>query len=510
LIAIRRSLALLFTLVAVACGRAAPPPPPPPLPQITGSIVVGGLTASVRIVRDRVGVPHIYASNTKDLFFAQGFVQAQDRLFQMDLWRRAAQGRLSEILGANFIDRDAMTRRIQYHGDAAAEWASYGPDTRAIAEAFVAGINAWVSISRTSLPQEFVVVRWPPAYWRAEDLLNRTDAFLESSGALDDVRRRHLPDVVADAIHLVGTAPFLAGSTTPDAQMRTQTTTRADAARGRLDGSETPGILTVPATRYLVHLVAPGWNVIGATAPWLPGVAVGHNGRVAWAMEPVAVDTQHVIVEPADAITTKDPDLMRIKGRPEMLPFTRDSTAEGIVIASDRERQRVFVLKWRGFEPGAAAGLGALALDRADDWASFREAANRWQMPARRIVYVDVDGRVEHIDAVPDRSESRAGPSGPGSRADSALFRHLIQRFDVGPLRRPRDDAPLQFAIDPTSWDRSRAINAPGQSGAPTSPHYADAAKAWSAGEQFSLFFSEEAVGANAEATLTLTPAPGR
>src|SRR6516165_3707644 len=119
----RRSVALLL-LTSAAC-RSNAPPPPPLVPQTSGTITVTGLSAPVRVVRDRHGVPHIYAQNPSDLFTAQGFVQAQDRLFQMDLWRRASQGRLAEILGANFGDRDTMTRRIQYRGDLAAEWASY-------------------------------------------------------------------------------------------------------------------------------------------------------------------------------------------------------------------------------------------------------------------------------------------------------------------------------------------------------------------------------------------------
>ena len=120
------------------------------LPQISGTIVLEGLAAPVRVVRDRWGVPHIAAENQDDLFFAQGFVQAQDRLFQMDLWRRSVQGRLSEVLGANFVERDSMTRRVQYRGDVDGEWASYGTDTRAIAEAFTRGINAWVVRARAS------------------------------------------------------------------------------------------------------------------------------------------------------------------------------------------------------------------------------------------------------------------------------------------------------------------------------------------------------------------------
>jgi penicillin G amidase len=205
------------------------------------------LSAPVRVVRDRWGVPHIYAGNQRDLFFAQGFVQAQDRLFQMDLWRRAAQGRLSEVLGANFIERDAMTRRMQYHGDLAADWASYGPETHAIADAFVRGINAWVDLVASRPPEEFALAGWRPEPWKADDLLNRTDAFLASANASDEVLRARLVAavgagqadaltraafaspinvpreldintisyVIGDALREVGTPPFFSGLSAP-------------------------------------------------------------------------------------------------------------------------------------------------------------------------------------------------------------------------------------------------------------------------------------------------------
>ena len=322
---------------ALACRNAPPPPSAPPLPQTSGTIALLGLTAPVRIVRDDVGVPHIYAANQSDLFFAQGFVQAQDRLFQMDLWRRASQGRLAEILGANFIDRDAMTRRIQYHGDMAAEWASYGTEASAIAGAFVRGINAYVSIARARQPEEFVEAHWIPSYWSPTDLLNRTDAFLESREAIDEIRRADLPEVVADAVRLAGTPPFLVGAAASDAQTRTDAVSHAAVSAADVTTSEAVARLSAPARRYLVHLVAPGWNVIGATSPWLPGVAIGHNDRIAWAMTPLAGHTPHILVEAASDVTRGEPELMRVKGRAQMLPFTRDTTPRGQVIASDRD-----------------------------------------------------------------------------------------------------------------------------------------------------------------------------
>src|SRR5215471_2467916 len=185
---------VLLALLATACSRPSTPPPSRPAtppPQIDGALDVGGLRQTVSVIRDRWGVPHISAQNEHDLFFAQGFVQAQDRLFQMDLWRRSSQGRLSEVLGLNFVERDAATRRVQYRGDLADEWASYGPAVKAIAEAFVGGINAWVTEARVHVPEEFILAGWLPEMWSPQDLLNRTDAFV-AAGADGDIFRARL------------------------------------------------------------------------------------------------------------------------------------------------------------------------------------------------------------------------------------------------------------------------------------------------------------------------------
>src|SRR5262249_49696828 len=140
LVSISLRLIVLFVLcqpyvVVTACSPKQPEPPL--VPQASGTIDIVGLAAPVRVLRDRWGGPHVDAA-TEDVFLsARGWVPAQDRLFQRDLWRRASLGRLSEVLGGNFIDRDAMTRRFQYRGGADVEWDSYGPDAKAIATAFV-------------------------------------------------------------------------------------------------------------------------------------------------------------------------------------------------------------------------------------------------------------------------------------------------------------------------------------------------------------------------------------
>jgi penicillin G amidase len=562
----------MLSLASIACQRTAPPPSPPLVPQLSGSIDLPGLTAPVRIVRDRWGVPHIYAARQSDLFVAQGFVQAQDRLFQMDLWRRSVRGRLSEVLGSNFIVRDAMTRRMQYRGDLDVEWASYGPETRAIAAAFVAGVNAWIAIARDHPPEEFVLAGWKPELWSPDDLLNRTDAFVASGDALDEVRRLKLSSVIAEAIGRVGTPAFFSGLAAPVAprhnsgvrpepdlpapspgSLHPSSAGSISAVRGNaLSVAEAPPTYAVPSARYLVHLHAPGWNVIGATAPWLPGVALGHNDDIAWGMAAFEADTQDVYAEKVnpsnplqvqrkgswvDTIVIKE--AIAVKGRAQPFEFEYEVTPHGVVIASDRERHLAYTVRWSGAEPGAAAELAATTLDRARTAAEFRSALTRWKMPARRVVYAVAGGAVGFQDAalVPLR---RAGewigwktiddldhafdvPGRPivaGSAIREPLandrevvFSHVLaitgqarRRFDIGPVNRPADDAPLRAALAPGDWDRSTAMNAPGQSGSPGSVHFSDLAALWEKGEAIPLAFSDAAVQASAMNTLILTP----
>ena len=115
------------------------------LAVVSGNLHVAGLHKPVRVLRDKWGVAHIYAANQHDLFFAQGVIASQDRLFQMELWKRAGQGRLSEILGPSALPRDISARALKYRGDMQQEYASYAPDTQAILTAFTDGINAYIA-----------------------------------------------------------------------------------------------------------------------------------------------------------------------------------------------------------------------------------------------------------------------------------------------------------------------------------------------------------------------------
>ena len=132
------------------------------LSQTEGRTALAGLHGRVEVLRDRWGVPHIYASSAEDLFFAQGFVAAQDRLYQMEMWRRTGAGELAEVLGPTYVARDRFARLVRYRGDIEAEWKSYAPDTRTIAASFARGVNAYIRQCGDKLPIEFQLLGFRP------------------------------------------------------------------------------------------------------------------------------------------------------------------------------------------------------------------------------------------------------------------------------------------------------------------------------------------------------------
>lgn len=410
--------------------------------QIRGTLQVPGLEKPVRVMRDRWGVAHIYAENQHDLFFAQGFVVSQDRLFQMELWKRSGQGRLAEVLGPSAVQRDINARLLQYRGDMDAEYKSYAPDTKEILEAFTSGINAYIDeIGKNGwagLPVEFQIAGFNPEPWKPEDCLNRMAAFAMTGNAKSELER-------AEVISLIGAAkaaslfdldppvPLKAAKGANFAGLSPKlldnlvgSDTRIQFGPGAIEGSnnwtiagsltstgkpllanDPHRVIAEPSLRYIVHLVAPGWNVIGAGEPGLPGVADGHNENIAWGFTIFGLDQQDLYIE---QINPNNPDEYRTDGGWE--PFevraetidVRDGgsatvqlkyTRHGPVLWSDG--RRALALKWVGAEPGTAGYLASLALDRAKDWNEFEEAMARWKVPSENIVYADRTGNIgEH------------------------------------------------------------------------------------------------------------------
>jgi penicillin amidase len=406
-------------------------------------------------------VAHIYAQNQHDLFFAQGYVAAQDRLFQMELWKRSGQGRLAEVLGPSALLRDIDARRLRYRGEMTTEYASYAPDTKEILQAFTDGINAFIdpleqsssatrhvelptgnagegarAIQPQALPIEFQMAGFRPEHWRPEDCLNRMAAFSMTGNSFSELAHAQVlvavgaekasslfeldPPVQLDpATDLAGLSPgLLRDLVGSDVRIDFPTYALEGSNNWTVSGALTKSgkpllandphrVIAEPSLRYIVHLVAPGWDVIGAGEPGLPGVALGHNQNVAWGFTIFGLDQQDLYVEelnPADPQQYKtengwqqmrvEKQTFGIRGGPAVtvdLKFTR----HGPVLWEDGKR--ALALRWVGAEPGTAGYLGSLAVDRAENWEQFEAAMARWKVPSENIVYADREGNIgEH------------------------------------------------------------------------------------------------------------------
>jgi penicillin amidase len=408
----------------------------------SGRLSLPGLERPVRVLRDPWGIAHIYAQNQHDLFFAQGFVAAQDRLFQMEMWKRAGQGRLSEILGPSALARDVSARELAYRGDMNAEYQSYAPQTQSILEAFTQGINAYIRAAMDpagpGLPVEFKIAGFAPEPWHPKDCLNRMAAFsmtgnakseLEYARALTELGPSKTAMIVDfdppitlardPKLELGGLTPELMASfigsdhrivfpARPTEGSNNWTIGGARTSTGKpLLANDPHRVVGLPSLRYMVHLIAPGWDVIGAGEPGLPGVALGHNQHIAWGFTIFGLDQQDLYVEelnPANPFEYKTESgwkAMEVRretfnvlgSAPQQVDL--HSTRHGPVIWQDGKR--ALALRWVGSEPGTAGYLASLSVDQAQNWDQFEAAVARWKVPSENIVYADKEGNIgEH------------------------------------------------------------------------------------------------------------------
>jgi len=404
-------------------------------------IPLAGLQKPVEILRDKWGIPHIYAQTADDLFFAQGYIAARDRLFQIDTWRRVGTGRLAEVLGPAYVGRDRIARLVKYRGDWEQEWNSYSPDARQIATAFVAGINAYIRALGGKRPVEFQIAGYDPGLWEPEDVCARIAGLLmirnfsrEVARAQDiqrfglDIVRKHMPadppvpiEIPRD-LDLEGISPAILKDYNdaigpvriPDIEgSNNWVVSGARSATGKpLLANDPHRPIYIPSLRKTVHLVGPGWNVIGAGEPALPGIALGHNEEAGFGFTIVGIDQGDIYVEKLDP---QDPTRYLYKGEwrkmrviEEELPVKGEKrprrlalhyTIHGPVIAEDLGRHRAYALRWVGSEPGTAGYLGALRVSRARNWAEFESAANQYKLPSENLVYADRAGNIGWVAA---------------------------------------------------------------------------------------------------------------
>jgi penicillin G amidase len=411
------------------------------LPVVDGTIEVEGLTAPVRIVRDRHAVPHIEAASFEDAVFAQGFVHAQDRLWQMDFRRRLGTGRLAEVLGPGALPTDRLIRVLGFERAAKASLAHLRPDTVALLEAYAAGVNAWLATRTGPLPLEFLVLDYEPEPWEPSDSLvwMRVLALDLSGNWRDELLRARLArrlseDQIADLWPESAAAPItlveLARGLPTDALAAVLPPAPPPGMGSNawvLDGSRTasgapllandPHLgLSAPGPWYLAHLRAPGRELIGATMPGLPGVVLGHNGSIAWGFTNTGPDTQDLFVErvsPDDASQYLTPDgfapfairdeLILVDGADPVTLRVRETRhgpvlsdllpATGTVLEGDQ----VLALSWTALAAEDVSIEALLDLGAARDWPAFVAAARGNGTPMQNVLYADTTGHIGFI-----------------------------------------------------------------------------------------------------------------
>jgi len=439
------------------------------LARIDGDLRVPGLKQPVEIIRDQQGIPHIYAKNDDDLFFAQGYVMAQDRLWQLEMWRRWREGRLAEVFGPKAFDYDARVRLMMFRGPwDDAEWKSYHKDAERLFTAWANGLNAWVRENALNLPVEFKLTGLRPEPWTAKTLTLRWAQLGVSSvrgQALNEIQlamsvkrlgvkeanRLAAPDpwddlVVPEGLDLeVFTDELLAAARKGDGDpfdpgklpspeivepfrlLLPQVRTPALAPELQdMDGSNNWVIgsalsatglpivsndphrtIEMPALRHLVHLVAPGWNVIGGSEPPFVGVDGGHNETMGWGFTFAGTDMVDVFVEetnPEDPNQTKYKDAwapmkvireeIQVKGEAAPRTVELKFSKHGPVFYEDKVNHRAFAAKSVNQEPGTAAFKGSLKLAQAANCEDFFERAMSWKMPTHNLICGDTKGNI--------------------------------------------------------------------------------------------------------------------
>ncbi|CAG9169240.1 penicillin acylase family protein [Cupriavidus respiraculi] len=357
-----------------------------------------GLEKPATILVDRWGVPHIYANTLYDAFYAQGFVAARDRLWQIDLWRKRGLGEMARDFGPAYVEGDRMARAVLYRGDMYREWLAYGSDAKRVAEAFVAGVNAYVALTESRpelLPAEFRQLRYKPARWRAEDIVrirhhgltlnftgetDRAQLYCQAKGEapradwlrreLDPPIEPRLPEGLDPCAIPAAELKKAYGLATAPARFPKEAWTTADAATsahelyamaeadsdtarslgsnnwviaGKRTQSGRPILANdphrshgAPSLRYISHLNAPGLSAIGAGEPFLPGISIGHNGTIAFGLTRFYMDQEDLYVYETNPAARNE---YKYKGRWEPM----ETVTEEIAVRGEAAPRKVTI-----------------------------------------------------------------------------------------------------------------------------------------------------------------------
>jgi penicillin amidase len=424
----------------------------------TETIAVAHLKKPVEVLIDHWGVPHVYAANEPDLFFAQGFTVARDRLFQMDLWRRRGLGQLAEVFGPAFVEQDKASRLFLYRGDMKKEWAVYGAGTEDMFRQFTSGINAyidWLDAHPDAMPFEFKYLHYKPAHWTADDAV-RIRSYSYAYNLTDEVARAKIAcaaDLTVDELRFkleppwrtripAGLDPCLPKDVLNVYELATQPVNftpkslqaydnrpgarpddtlaapvpgesnnwaiaAAKSASGHAILASDPHLEYVePSVRYLIDLNAPNLHVIGANRPISPGVSLGHNDWIAFAHTSFPVDQEDLYVY---EMNRANPEQYKYQGRWESLRVLREEirvkgqptipvelkfTRHGPLIYVEKDRNRAFAVRTMRLEPGTSPYFPSAQHMRSRNFEEYKRSVDRWGTPSLNHVYADLRGNI--------------------------------------------------------------------------------------------------------------------
>jgi penicillin amidase len=373
-----------------------------PLPRRSGHIVTS-VAAPVSVEFDARGIPHIHASSTADALFVQGYVTAQDRLWQMDALRRYSAGELSEVLGPSTLETDRESRRLRLRRLSEIAYTALPPADRAALGAYVRGVNAFIDTHRGDLPVEFTLLGYQPRPWSAVDsLLIGAHMFRTlTTSWRDEIDKRTLR-AEGDPRKVDFLFPVRAG-TEPMPGSNGWAVAGSHTASGKPILSNDMHLeYSLPGIWYMAHLQSPDLNVSGVALPGLPGIVVGHNARIAWGITNLEFDVQDLYIEKLDERTGQylyrghleqarlEREIIRVKGqKSEELPIW--VTRHGPIFLDDHGT--TMALRWILAEPGTLQ-YPVLDIDRAQNWQQFTAALERFAGPGSNFVYADVDGNI--------------------------------------------------------------------------------------------------------------------
>lgn len=436
-------LTLVTALVGLVSGFLAAS-----VPQTAGRLELPGLQAPVTVYRDQQGIPHIQAETLVDAYTAQGFVTAQDRLFQMEMARRLVSGRLAEVVGQPAVDSDKWFRTLGLDRFGTGSFALYPADVRSYLAAYAAGVNAF--ISRGNLPPEFTLLGFRPAPWTPEDTLavgkymgymlagnwrDEIDRLLIRQRAGEAAARELLPVYPAEAPTILGegagnAAPAAAA---PEADLDWEALLAATALapdphngsnNWALAGTRTysgqpilagdPHLsIAIPSQWYGTHLTVPGaLNVIGTTVPGVPGITSGHNGAVAWSMTSLIGDSIDLYIEkrnPANPLefaygggfeqAKVRKETIAVKGGEpialEVVETRHGPLISEVLTSKDKRPAEALAWRWTGSAPSAEF-VGLLQMNQAKTVAEWRAAMAPWQHPALSWAMADTRGTIAY------------------------------------------------------------------------------------------------------------------